>query len=101
MSKPKLIEQNWTNSLGQTISPGDKVLAIASGYLHCLRIREGTFVGTVNGNPSVVTQQNILGYWDGDKNVGYSKGNTLKIRPSHKTVARRSTLPAKRVYKLA
>lgn len=101
MSRPKLIEQNWTNSLGQTISPGDKVLVIASGYSHSLRIREGTFVGTVNGNPSVISGHRIWGYWDGDKDLGYTKGTALRIRPEYKMAQRRTTLPAKRVYKLA
>lgn len=35
MSKSKLIEQSWKNSIGQTISPGDKVLAVASGSVAC------------------------------------------------------------------
>lgn len=101
MSKSKLIQQNWTNSLGQTISPGDKVLAIATGYSHSVRIREATFLGTVNGNPSVSVVDTKWGYWVDGKNVGYYKGNAAGVRPSHKAVTRRSTLPAKRVYKLA
>lgn len=101
MSKSKLIEQSWKNSIGQTISPGDKVLAVASGYAHSIRLRPGTFLGTVNGSPSVSVDDTKWGYWVDGKDVGYSQGTKLNIRGEHRPIKRRSTLPAKRVYKLA
>ncbi len=101
MSKSKLIEQSWKNDIGQTVSPGDKVLAIATGYSHSTRIRQGVFLGTVNGCPSVLVDDTRWGYWVDGKNVGYYKGTELKIKGEHRAIKRRSTLPAKRVYKLA
>lgn len=45
MSKSKLIEQAWTNSIGQVINPGDKVLVIVQGYNHSTYTKIGTFLG--------------------------------------------------------
>jgi hypothetical protein len=101
MSKSKLIAQTWTNSIGQTINPGDKVLSIATGYSHSTKVREGVFLGTVNGNPSVTVKDSKYGYWVDGKDVGYRNGVKQGIKGQWQPYSRRSTLPSKRVYKLA
>ena len=101
MSRHKLIEQSWTNSIGQTISPGDRVLAIASGYAHSTHVRDGKFLGTVNGNPTVLVDDRLFGYWTNGVNVGYKRGQELRIKGTWEPCKRRTTLRAKRVYKLA
>ena len=97
----QLQEIPFTNSLGQVINPGDDVLSIASGRGHYISMRRGTYLGVVNGSPSVLVEVRQWGYWQGDKNVGYSKGYKLGLKGEHRAVKRRSTLPLGRVFKLA
>ena len=101
MSKPKLIVQQWTNSIGQLINPGDKVLSIATGFSHTTRVRQGIFLGTVNGNPSVSIEENKFGYWVNGKNIGYYKAIHLKVEGTYERRSSRTTLRSGRVYKLA
>lgn len=97
----KLLEIPYKNSIGQFICPGDPVISIASGYCHRVNVRKGVFIGVVGDSPSILIEQQKYGYYnDEGKDVGYSRGVKLKIKPSYRTGTRRSTLPLGRVYKL-
>lgn len=100
MSKSKLIEQSWKNSVDQVINPGDTVICISTAYRNT-RVRKGIFVGTINQSPSVLIDDTRWGYWKDGKNVGYHKGSELQIKGSWEKCKRRTTLPRGRVYKLA
>lgn len=41
----KLVVEPFTNEIGQTINPGDKVVAVITGYNHNVRIITGVFEG--------------------------------------------------------
>lgn len=97
----KLQEISYTNDIGQIINPGDTVIGIATGYSHRVTVYHGVFVGVTNGNPSVIVDATKFGWWDGDKQVGYSKGSALKIKPTTRKIKRRTTFKLGRVYKLA
>jgi len=40
----------FTNSIGQTLNPGDKVVAVTTGYGHRVSVFEGVFEGVYRGN---------------------------------------------------
>ena len=101
MSKSKLIEQSWKNSIEQVLSPGDPVVVIASGYSHSVNVRKGVFLGTVNGDPCVVSDHRMFGYWLNGKNVGYENHDKPGVKSGYGVVKRKSTLPAGRVFKVA
>jgi hypothetical protein len=41
----ELVEEPFVNSIGQTINPGDKVVAVTTGYGHRVNIITGVFEG--------------------------------------------------------
>lgn len=41
----KLVVEPFTNEIGQTINPGDKVVAVTTGYGHAVDIITGVFEG--------------------------------------------------------
>lgn len=53
----KFSAESFINSIGQTLNPGDKVVAVTTGYNHKVRVFEGVFEGVYRG-PS----------YSGDKN---------------------------------
>jgi hypothetical protein len=48
----ELVEEPFVNSIGQTINPGDKVVAITTGYGHRVNIITGVFEGVRRQNSS-------------------------------------------------
>ena len=90
----------YTNSLGQTIEPGDKVVAIASGYSHSIKERSGTFVGlSAAGSPQVRVTIPVYRWVKPDGTFGsWKDGNVKRARIELERV---STYYARRVYKLA
>jgi hypothetical protein len=40
----------FTNEIGQTLNPGDKVIAVSTGYGHQVSVFEGVFEGVYRGN---------------------------------------------------
>ena len=93
----------FTNSIGQTIVPGDRVLAVAQGYSHAIKARDGVFVGvSAGGSPQVRCKHRVFGYWNAEgKNVGYYGSRSQKVVTEYRDVERVTTLHAGRVYKLA
>lgn len=93
----------FTNNIGQTIVPGDRVLAVAQGYCHSIKAREGVFVGvSASGSPQVRCKFRVFGYWNAEgKNVGWRGSKTQDVETGNREVERVTTLHAKRVYKLA
>ena len=90
----------YTNSVGQTIQPGDKVVAIASGYSHNIHVRTGTFVGlSPSGNPQVRVTIGIYRYVRPDGTYGNWRDEGVKYKKVNED--RVSTYCAGRVYKLA
>lgn len=51
------VAESFTNSIGQTLQPGDKVVAVTTGYGHSVSVFEGVFEG-VYRNPS---NDNVVG----------------------------------------
>ncbi len=93
----------YKNHLGQELNPGDRVVAIATGYSHAIRIREGVFVGvSPTGNPQVRVKAKRFGYWTADgRNLGYYNRGKEPHVAEHREYERVSTLFSGRVYKLA
>ncbi len=90
----------YTNSLGQVISPGDQVVAIASGYSHSIHERAGTFVGlSPAGSPQVRVTIGVYRYVRPDGTYGTWRENNVKYQKINEE--RVSTYYAGRVYKLA
>jgi hypothetical protein len=91
----------FTNKEGQVINPGDKVVTIATGYSHRIKVRIGTYVGLSKGkNPTVeVLTKNVVGYWYNGKNIGYYAARDRGIAVSYQDVLTKVTLTSGRVYK--
>jgi hypothetical protein len=41
----KLVAEPFTNSIGQTLNPGDEVVAVTTGYCHHVSVFTGKFAG--------------------------------------------------------
>lgn len=93
----------FTNSIGQKIVPGDRVVGITQGYSHNIGIREGIFVGlSPAGSPQIRAKHKVFGYWNSaGVNVGWRNSKQAGIVAEHRHIERVTTLHAKRVYKLA
>ena len=99
--KHKLEQVPFTNHIGQVLQVGDEVLAIASGYSHSLHISKGVYVGTVNGNPSVIIEEMASGYWQDGKMLDYYDAQAAGVPYTRQLCNRRTTLPAGRVYRIS
>ena len=98
----KLLEIPFINDMGQTINPGEEVLAISSGQGNSLKIRKAVYAGLINGAPSIISDTKKWGYYDTNgKNVGYALGASMRISGKLKPCKRRSNLYLGRIYKLA
>ena len=76
----------WKNDIGQEINPGDRVITVATGYSHQIKVREGTFAGvSPTGSPQVRVLQKT---WNSKKQV-------------YEHVERKTTLGSGRVFKIA
>lgn len=93
----------FTNSLGQVIVPGDRIVAIAEGYSHQINVREGVFVGlSPSGKPQYRTKIKKWGYWDANgKNLPWHKRKDAQVTAEHRMVDFVSTSYSRRVFKLA
>lgn len=98
----KLEEIPFTNNIGQTINPGDRVVIVTTGYSHRVHVRTGTYAGKVNGRVSVFVETDVFGYWGpGGNNLGWRKAERVGISGSYKKISRRTTLKRNRVFKIA
>lgn len=80
----------FVNGVAQTINPGDKVLAITTGYSHSTETRMVTYLGVMerpNGEVDSVK-------------VTYT-GRRWKYKQGYSDVEVKSCLPLKRIFKLA
>lgn len=90
----------FTNSLGQEINPGDKVVAIAQGYSHAIKERSGTYIGlSAAGSPQVRVKIKAYRWVKPDGTFGSWKDDN--VRHTSIELERVSTYYAGRVYKLA
>jgi hypothetical protein len=94
----------YTNSVGQTIQPGDKVLVIAQGYNHSIRQRVGTFVGlSASGKPQARVPMRVSEWVKPDGTVVkwypscQQDGVTYQSREAERT----QTYMRGRIYRLA
>jgi hypothetical protein len=90
---------NYINHLKQMLVPGDKVMFIAKGRAHIMRIREGTYRGvSKSGSPQVTWKRDATRWLD-------KSGKVISWEPGAKaeryTADYTSTLHGGRVYKLA
>lgn len=89
----------FTNRFGQTIQPGDQVVAIAEGYNHSICERPGTFVGTsASGSPQVRVKSTIIKWKRPDGTIGKWYSGSEPLRCEAEVIR---TYRARRVYKLA
>lgn len=57
LTSSELIAEPFINSIGQVINPGDKVVAVTTGYSHRVRVFTGIFEGVrrqKNGSKQIV-----------------------------------------------
>lgn len=103
MSKSKRIEKEFTNHLGQTIRPGDKVIAMTQGFNKSFKVKVAEYVGyhTVQRKnrhaqslhddsvvSSVIVRAEHTGtFWNGEKHR-YEKRTRIRL----------SALPCQRIY---
>ena len=100
--KPKYDQVPFENSIGQRIEPGTRVIAVAQGYSHAIRVREAVYLGlhrSPNGKVSSVVveaEATVGGYFlpDGTK----ANWNTPNAKYKTYMARRKSALPAKRIY---
>lgn len=101
--KPKYLEVPFQNSIGQMIHPGERVIAVAQGYSHAIKIREAVYVGlhrTPNGKVSsvVIEAEASLGAYfmpDGSKAKSW---NTPGAKYGTYKAFRKTALPSKRIF---
>lgn len=99
----KLQEVPFKNKIGQTIAPGDRVVAITTGYSGEVDDFSGVYVGTVNGHPSIMVERRVGGYWknDGTKASWENRFDDGVGSYSYRTIPCRTTLRRDRIYKIA
>jgi hypothetical protein len=100
MAKKSYSEVNFTNSIGQVIQPGDRVITIASGYAHNISVREGIFLGASPGGYPTCQVTSTGGGWV-DAQGNPCKYNAQASYERNLKSTRRSTLQLGRVYKIA
>jgi hypothetical protein len=49
------VEESFTNSIGQTLKPGDKVICVSTGYGHRVDVFPGVFEGTYRSPKNNIT----------------------------------------------
>ena len=82
----------YTNRLGQTLVPGDKVVVIAQGCSHSIIERHGTFVGvSASGYPQVRVSK---------RRYVRGTGPSWRLTSGMKDVEVVGTYSAGRVYRL-
>ena len=99
MAKKSYTEVSFTNSIGQVIQPGDRVITIAQGYCHSTKVREGMYLGMVGDSPTCQVTTVGGGWVDSQGNP--CKYNAQASYERNLKSTRRSTLPLGRVYKIA
>lgn len=90
---------HFTNHIGQTIEPGDKVITVSMGRSSRVRIRVGIFKGlSASGSPQVTWDRTATRWIHADGTV--SRHWAARCRAEKFTEATTSTLPAGRIYRL-
>lgn len=79
-TKNGLVAETFVNSLGQKISVGQAVVAVASGYNHAIRIMLGKYIGCRYNDR------------------GQVRSVTVEVNHPRTGKIRRTTLPSKRIY---
>ena len=110
----------FTNEIGQTLNPGDKVVAVSTGYGHQVNVFEGVFEGVyrgnlynkgkitgtrigqvpVNWNERVYSEDGEFAEVRFDYNVYRSVPTGLRYNLVPKTRYRKSSLQRNRVFKI-
>lgn len=115
-------EESYTNSIGQTLNPGDKVVAVTTGYGHSVSVFEGVFEGVYRSDKhqlagtrvgQIPVERDVIVYDENGEHeekkfAGYDKttrnykyvptGKRYNLVP--KTVYRKSSLQRNRVFKI-
>lgn len=102
VKKPKYLLEPFTNSEGQTIQVGAKIVAIRQGYNHSIKVGLGTYLGLRRDSQHRVTSVTVLvsewrGGWyspTGEKTLY----GTPRAKYEQKIEDRKVTLPSKRIY---
>lgn len=93
MSRTTFTAMSWTNSIGQTINPGDPVLYVATGYNHSITIKTGIFDGVYTDYRNKIAGVRVGGV--ADKRYTWTGSDYVQ-----KDVVRKAILPQMRVFKL-
>lgn len=99
--KPKYLQEDFTNEIGQVIRPGQRIVAVSQGYNHSIGVAQGTYLGlrkNSNGSVRSVTVQlsiTATGYQVNGKKVGSNVSGASWGKYSD---IRTVTLPRKRIY---
>jgi Tfp pilus assembly protein PilP len=92
----------FTNEFGQVIQPGDKIIAVAQGYQHSIKVRNGIYLGLRRDQNGKVSSVSIR-YKVKDTKYVNAKGNTCSWRDQDAEAISFSrevgtSLPSKRIY---
>jgi len=55
----EFVSESFTNDLGQTLNPGDSVVAVTTGYGHTVRVITGKFEGVYRSHKGQLTGTRI------------------------------------------
>jgi hypothetical protein len=96
----------FTNKIGQTVQPGDKVLVVTEGYSHRIFCREAEFLGTKSTagtrNYQTVCRVKYVDHtWVDTDGNACSWNDPKKVGMGQVTRIRRMTYSSNRIFKLA
>lgn len=101
MARAKLQPIPFTNMFGQTLQPGDRCIAITSGYSSRVHIGASTYVGMTNGSPSIQTPFMARRFVDATgKRIRYTQSTQHEGKWVEQLCKGQSTLKLGRVFKL-
>lgn len=99
--RSKFSAEVWTNEIGQTLSPGDAVVAVGTGYAHEVIVRRGIYEGV--NKKRLIVKSKVKG-WRYDEVTLEEAVTSVRIRYQERFWPRdgwrRAAYPLKRVYKL-
>lgn len=109
MSDSEFVAENFTNSIGQELKPGDKVVYVGTGYGHSVNIQVGVFDGVYYTKARSYDWKTRT-YSYGEKYVSAIRiGDVLGSRfvynyetkeGGYKDVIRKAILPLKRAFRI-
>jgi hypothetical protein len=86
VAKVNYLEIPFTNELGQTIQPGQEVIAVTSGYSHAIKINKATFLGVRKDDRDRVTTVVVHGAVRNYRSTGTPKRRSLPGRRIYPTI---------------